>query len=324
MRFALAILVALVLATPAHAQRLPFDDWLAGLVAEARAKGFSDALLQETLAGLTPLHRVIASDRKQAEHTLTLDEYLRRRVTPEVIHQGRELADEHRAVLERVEDTYGVPKAIVLAIWAIETRYGRWGGDVPVFQALATLAWEPRRATLFRAQLYDALRMVDRGHIDAASMKGSWAGAMGQPQFMPSSYLAYAVDFDGDGRRDIWTSHADVFGSIANYLKKHGWREGATWGREVTEPRRLAVARRASGCRAMKEMTTARPVKDWHKLGLRSDDDTALHGDGKWALVRTGARRFLVGENYDAILHYNCAHHYALTVAILADRIAGP
>jgi membrane-bound lytic murein transglycosylase B len=312
----------LIAAGPAYAQRPSFDDWLTHLIAEARGKGFSDDLLQDTLAGLTPLHRVIASDRKQAEYTLTLDEYIRRRVTPEVIREGRELADEHRDVLKRVHDTYGVPPEIVLSIWAIESRYGRWGGDVPVFQALATLAWEPRRATMFRAQLYDALRMVDRGHIDAASMKGSWAGAMGQPQFLPSSYLAYAVDFDGDGRRDIWTSHADVFASIANYLKQHGWRKGESWGREVSEPKRVNVARRASGCRAQKEMTAAHTVKEWQKLGVRTEDGDTLSGDGRVSLVRSGTRRFLVGRNYDAILHYNCAHHYALTVAILAGKIS--
>jgi membrane-bound lytic murein transglycosylase B len=317
MRFVLALVLALVLVAPAHAQRQRFDDWLADLVTEARTRGYGDALLQETLAGLTPLHRVIASDRRQAEHTLTLDEYIRRRVTPEVIARGRELADEHRDVLRRVQDTYGVPPHVVLAVWAIETRYGRYGGDVPVFQALATLAWEPRRAKLFRAQLYDALTMVDRGYIDAPSMKGSWAGAMGQPQFMPSSYLAYAVDFDGDGRRDIWASHADVFASIANYLKQHGWREGESWGREVTA-KRIATRSRASGCRAMREMSRPASTAEWRRRGLRDAEG------GEASLVRSGKRAFLVHPNYDAILHYNCAHHYALAVAILADRIAAP
>jgi membrane-bound lytic murein transglycosylase B len=173
----------------------------------------------------------IASDRRQPERTLSFEEYVRRRVTLWVVRRGRELAHQHRDVLARVRDAYGVPLEIIIAILGIESRFGQYSGEIPVFQALATLAWHPRRAGFFRAQLYDALTMVDRAHIDVASMKGSRAGAMGQPQFMPSSYLAYAVDFDGDGRRDIWTSDADTSAPIVNYLKGHGWRADEAWGR---------------------------------------------------------------------------------------------
>src|SRR5437667_439706 len=198
-------------------------------------------------------------DRRQAERTQSFEEYVRRRVTPWVVRRGRELAAEHRELLAQIRERYGVPPEIVVAIWGIESGFGQYGGTVPVFQALATLAWDPRRARLFRAQLYDALTMVDRGHIDAPSMVGSWAGAMGQPQFMPSSYLAYAVDFDGDGRRDIWMSPADTFASIANYLAGHGWRADEPWGYEVrVRPRVVQRATRTlkhrdSGCRAMRE-----------------------------------------------------------------------
>jgi peptidoglycan lytic transglycosylase B len=212
----LALALVLIVAAPSAAQpRQPFDAWLAELMDEARARGYSDALLDESLAGLTPRPGVIASDRRQAERVLTLEEYVRRRVTPALVQRGRELVAEHRELLAQIRARYGVPPEIVVAIWGFETGYGRYGGSVPVFQALATLAWDPRRARLFRAQLYDALTMVDRGHIDAPSMVGSWAGAMGQPQFLPSSYLTYAVDFDGDGRRGIWTSTADTLASIA-------------------------------------------------------------------------------------------------------------
>ncbi|HYE94265.1 MAG TPA: lytic murein transglycosylase [Terriglobales bacterium] len=249
MRAVLAVAVALVLVTPAAAQRPSFDHWLDALLAEARSRGYSDELLQQTLVGLTPLERVIAADRRQAESVLTFEEYVRRRISPEVVRRGRELAEEHRDVLTKVHETYGVPPAVILSIWANESRFGRWSGDVPVFQSLATLAWNPRRARFFRGELFDALAMVKAGHIDAASMLGSWAGAMGQPQFMPSSYLAYAVDFDGDGRRDIWSSHADTFASIANYLQRHGWRNGTRWGREVemtaADDRRAARLRTA-------------------------------------------------------------------------------
>jgi membrane-bound lytic murein transglycosylase B len=259
---------------------------------------------------------------------LTFEEYLRRRVTPAVVQQGRDLAAQHRELLGQIHEVYGVPPRIILAIWGLETRFGRYSGDVPVFQALATLAWEPRRAGFFRAQLYDALRMVDRGHIDVPSMKGSWAGAMGQPQFMPSSYLAYAVDFDGDGRRDIWTSAPDTFASIANYLARHGWQADASWGREVRATSAVAqraarmLGRRDSGCRAMQSMIGPASLVTWQRLGVRPLYGGRLSANpSPAALVRVGPRSFLVHGNYDALLRYNCAHYYALAVATLADRI---
>ncbi|MBM4440017.1 MAG: lytic murein transglycosylase [Candidatus Rokubacteria bacterium] len=333
MRALLAVAVAIavaVLVTPAAAQQPRFDDWLDALLAEARSRGYSDELLQQTLAGLTPLERVLAADRTQAESVLTFEEYVRRRITPDIVRRGRELAYEHAELLQRVHEAYGVPPPVILSIWANESRFGRWSGDVPVFQSLATLAWNPRRARFFRGELFDALAMVKAGHIDAASMLGSWAGAMGQPQFMPSSYLAYAVDFDGDGRRDIWASHADTFASIANYLKRHGWRGGERWGREVeltadadTRATRSVKPRR-DGCRAMRDMRGPATLATWQKLGVRlpgGDDLPNAPARDEAALIRAGRRRFLVHDNYDAILRYNCAQHYALTVAILADRI---
>jgi membrane-bound lytic murein transglycosylase B len=324
----LALLCAI--ASDASAQTPPpFDAWLADFLAEARSRGYSDELLAGTLGGLTPLVRVIESDRRQPEVTLSFDEYLRRSVTPDVVRRGRELAAEHRELLARVHHVYGVPPRFILAIWGLETRFGQHTGDVPVVQALATLAWEGRRGALFRAQLYDALTMVARRHIDAPSMKGSWAGAMGQPQFMPSSYLVYAVDFDGDGRRDIWTSHADTFASIANYLVGHGWFPDQPWGREVRVTSAVAeriaqtIGTRSAGCGAMRNMIGPAPLADWRRLGVRRADGRHLPaGALDAALFRTGQRHFLVHGNYEALLHYNCAHRYALAVAILADRLA--
>jgi membrane-bound lytic murein transglycosylase B len=222
-----------------------------------------------------------------------------------------------------------VPRRIALAIWGIESRYGRNTGRTPVFQALATLAWEPRRSQFFRGQLFDALTMVARGHTDIDTMKGSWAGAMGQTQFMPSSYLEYAVDEDGDGRRDIWGSTPDVLGSIANYLKGHGWSREETWGREVrinaaTRARidTAAIPRRESGCYAMRDMSERRPLGEWRRLGVRRVDGAALpRAEIDAGLVDVGDRSFLVYQNYDALLRYNCAHHYALSVAMLAERL---
>ena len=219
-------------------------------------------------------------------------------------------------------------RRFLLALWGMETRYGRVTGNTPVFQALATLAWEPRRATYFRGELFNALTMVQRGHIDAPSMTGSWAGAMGQTQFMPSSYLTYAVDFDGDGRRDIWKSTGDALGSIANYLKGFGWNSDETWGREVKvsaavrEEIARTIPRRTEGCYAVRNMTERRPLAEWQKLGVRLTNGRALPRAAiRAGLVDVGERTFLVYPNYDAILAYNCAHYYALTVALLSDRL---
>ncbi len=211
----------------------------------------------------------------------------------------------------------------------MESRYGRNIGREPVFRALATLAWEPRRATYFRGELFDALTMVQRKHIEAKAMTGSWAGAMGQTQFMPSSYLKYAVDFDKDGRRDIWKSTPDALASIANYLKGYGWKEGETWGREVrvsaAARKRITddVAMRTQGCFAIRNMTEQRKLSQWTKYGvLRSNGKPLPTANMDASLVTTGDQRtFLVYQNYESLLGYNCAHYYALSVAMLADRL---
>ena len=306
----------------------PFDLWLENLITEAHDRGYGDKLVEQTLAGLKPLPRVIQNDRAQAELVVGFERYYRARVNTRFVQQGRELARRHSDLLARVEDAYDVQRRFVLAIWGIETRYGRVTGNTPVFQALATLAWEPRRSDFFRGELFDALTMVSRGHIDAASMTGSWAGAMGHPQFMPSSYLKYAEDFDGDGRTDIWRSTGDALASIANYLDKSGWDDDYTWGREVRvtpavrERIEKETTRRADGCYAMRNMTERIPLTEWQRLGVRRVNGAALPAvDLKAGLVTTDTRNFLVYENYDAILRYNCAHYYALTVALLADQI---
>jgi len=273
--------------------------------------------------------RVVQNDRTQAELTVGFERYFESRVNAAVIRRGKEVARENRAVLARAQHTYGVPPRIVLAIWGMESRFGRNTGRTPVFQALATLAWEPRRSEFFRGQLFDALTMVEKGHADIEMMKGSWAGAMGQTQFMPSSYLEYAVDADGDGHRNIWSSPADVVSSIANYLKGHGWEADRTWGREVhitpvarTAIEKAAIPMRESGCFAMRDMTVRKPLREWQRLGVRTADRKALPRVSLEAsLVDVGERSFLVYDNYDALLRYNCAHHYALSVAMLAERL---
>ena len=312
---------------PPEASSPPFDQWLQQLIAEARTRGFSDELIDGTLAGLTPISRVVERDSSQAEFTITLDRYFRTRVTPRIIRQGRQHAMEDRALLGRIRTNYGVPPGILLAIWGIESHYGQFTGAYPVFQALATLAWEPRRADFFRGELFNALSIVQGGYIDARTMTGSWAGAMGQPQFMPSSYLQHAVDFDNDGLRDIWHSKPDTLASIASYLKNYGWASGQSWGREVTvsAPARRRVEdipMRDTGCSAKRLMTERRPLAIWREAGVRLKSGGALPaGDIPASLIDIDNRSFLVYPNYEAILDYNCAHLYALSVGMLADRL---
>jgi len=337
-RWTIVISLLILTLTPAGARSLaqeptlapppPFTDWLADLTREARERGFSEALVQQTLSGLEPLHRVVESDRSQAELNPGFSRYLSTRLTRTMVQRGQDLGREHRALLGRIERDFDVQRRFLLAIWGLETRYGRVTGNIPVFQALATLAWEPRRSTMFRGELFNALTMVQRGHIEPASMTGSWAGAMGQPQFMPSSYLSYAVDFDDDGRRDIWKSTADALASIANYMKGFGWNGDETWGREVRVSAALreaierTIPKRAEGCYARRNMTERRPLREWQKIGVRLVNGAALpKADLAAGLVDVGERKFLVYENYDAILGYNCAHYYALTVALLSDRL---
>jgi len=312
----------------AAAPAQPFDEWLQGLIEEARERGFSKEIVEETLNGLEPLPRVIQRDRSQAELRPGFSRYSASHLTRAMVNRGRDLSRENAAILQRVEADYDVQRRFVVAIWGMESRYGRLTGRTPVFQALATLAWEPRRAAMFRGELFDALSMVARGHVEPAEMTGSWAGAMGQTQFMPSNYLKYAVDFNRDGRTDIWKSTGDALASIANYLKGFGWNDQETWGREVKVPASArekiaeSIPRRTEGCYAIRNMTTRVSLDRWRKLGVtRVDGGPLPSADVPAGLVDVGERTFLVYPNYDAILGYNCAHYYALTVALLADRL---
>jgi len=312
------------------ASRPSFAEWLDGVRSEALARGYRKELVDEALSGVEePMPVVIERDRTQAESVLSIEAYITRQLTARRVRTGREMLAKHKATLDTVEATYGVPARIIGGIWGMESNFGRFSGVRPTIAALATLAFDPRRSTYFRRELFNALEILNRGDIDLPRLKGSWAGAMGQPQFMPSSYLQYAEDFDGDGRRDIWTTPDDVFASIANYLKGHGWVAGQPWGREVTVSKDVAsriagaVARRAGTCQATRDMTVQMPLAEWQTLGVRTLMGAALpKADLEAALVSGRTRHFLVYSNYDALLAYNCAHAYALSVAMLGDRLA--
>lgn len=329
----LLIVVALLLSLPASpgkalAQNEPssFSEWLAGVRAEALARGIRQDIVDQALGPIEePLVSSIERDREQPETVLPLEAYIASRLRPATVRTGRQMLQRYRALLRRVSNNYGVPAPVIVALWGMESNFGRLTGSEPTIPVLATLAWDPRRGGFFRQELFDALDILNRGDIELSRMRGSWAGAMGQLQFMPSSYLKYAVDFDGDGRRDIWGSPADIFASIANYLKQHGWVRGRQWGREVKVPRSrdLSVPRREGVCPAARDMTDALPLEEWRRLGVRLPGGRPLpRASFRASLVTGSSRCFLLYANYDALLAYNCSHAYALSVALLADRIA--
>ncbi|HYE85476.1 MAG TPA: lytic murein transglycosylase [Vicinamibacterales bacterium] len=314
--------------TPPADARPPFSEFLAQLKIQAVAAGVSQAMADRALDGLEPLEVVVERDRSQAEVVLTIDQYVTRRLTRAFVRTAVEKAKQHRATLADVEKKYGVDSSLIVAIWGMESNFGRFTGTRPTVQALATLAWEGRRRELFTRELIAALQVLDKGYIELEQMKGSWAGAMGQTQFMPSSYLEHAQDYDGDGRRDIWKTLPDVFASIANYLAAYGWKDDQTWGREVkvspggATKLAAAVGFRQSGCRASRELTVPVPLSKWQALGVRTVAGGALpRVDRSASLLRAGARSYLVYGNYDALLGYNCAHAYALAVGLLSDRL---
>ena len=314
----------------AGVQQRSFAEFLEGLRQEARAKGISTDTIERALKDVEPLPVVIERDRSQAEQVLSLDQYINRRLTTRMIRTAREMARRHASLLRKVSAQYGMPAPIIVSTWGLESNFGRFSGVRPTIAALATLAFDDRRGPFFRGELFNALRILDRGDIELAKMKGSWAGAMGQPQFMPSSYLEFAEDFDKDGRRDIWRSEADIFASIANYLKGRGWTKGERWGRRVRVSATLLatlekeVPLRSGDCEATRQMRGPLPVTRWRELGVTQADGTPLpKSDLNASLVSAGKTSFLVYPNYDVLLAYNCAHSYALTLGLLAERI-GP
>ena len=313
---AVIALVVAFLAAPALAETQPFDVWLEELRRDALKEGIGAETLM-ALDGLAPIARVIELDRRQPEGRFTFQQYNQRVLSESRIERGRELYREHRGLLDRVAADYGVQPRFIVALWGIESSYGSFDGDFPVIGALATLAHDGRRASFFRSELLKALRIVDRGDIAVEQMTGSWAGAMGQSQFMPSSYDAYAVDYDGDGRRDIWTSLPDVFASIANYLAKAGWNDRYTWGRKVHVPAALNGD--------LVGLSTARPLPQWQELGVRRANGANLPAVTLEAsLLSTDEGQgpaYLVYDNFRVLMAWNRSTYFALTVGELADLI---
>jgi membrane-bound lytic murein transglycosylase B len=295
-----------------------FVQWVAAFRETARAAGINEATLNAALDGVRLRAKAVEQDRTQPEFTRTLWDYLEAVVSPQRIATGQQKLLQFRAEADEASTRYGVPGPILMAVWGIESNFGKNFGDVPVFDALATLGFEGRREAWARSELLAALRILQRGDIERDRMVGSWAGAMGQTQFMPSSYLSYAVDADGDGRRDIWGSMPDVLASTANFLAKSGWQPDEPWGVEVQLPAGFDPVRA--------DPTVRQASSQWASEGVRTMDDAPLPALADASVLQPAGARgpaFLVGRNYRTILRYNNATSYALTVSLLAQRIAG-
>lgn len=296
----------------------PFEVWQAELRTEALSSGISADIFDAAFARVKLSERVIELDRKQPEFTLTLDQYLTRVISDTRIKNAKIKIVEHADILDEVSKTYGVQKRFIVALWGIETNFGSHTGGFEVISALATLAYDGRRSAYFRKELLSALQILEEGHVSVDSMKGSWAGAMGQSQFMPSSFISYAEDYNKDGRRDIWTTREDVFASIANYLSSVGWRDDVTWGREVIVPASVDGAK-------LSDAKTKKTMAEWNALGLTSLGGEPLPARNLSSRLvvpsDVGGRAFLAYGNYDNILKWNRSNYFAIAVGTLSDAL---
>ncbi len=294
-----------------------FDAWVQGFRPRALSRGIAPATFDAAFRGAGFIPGVVERDRNQTEFTRSTEDYLAIAASDERIAKGRAALARHGATLSRIEARYGVEPQVVTAVWGLESYYGERRGSVPVISALATLAYDGRRGAFFESQLIAALQILQAGDTTPAGMTGSWAGAMGHTQFIPTSYLAYAVDFTGDGRRDIWSEDpTDALASAAAYLSRSGWRRGQPWGLEVQRPAGVSAPGRGS----------RRAVAEWQAAGVRTAAGGALPDHGPAALIAPAGASgpsFLLFQNFNVILRYNNAENYALGVGHLSDRLAG-
>lgn len=315
----IALLIVMFMTTPASADE-NFEAWLDTLRQDAATAGISDATITEALSNVELREKVVKYDRNQPEFKLTYDRYMRNVVPASRVEKGKRLWDENKVLLDEIGAKYGVQPRYIVALWGIESSFGKHTGGFSVINALATMAYDGRRATFFRKELLAALKIIDEGHIAYPDMKGSWAGAMGQCQFMPSSFLAYAQDWDGDGKQDIWQNKADIFASIAHYLQQAGWRDDLTWGRQVQLPRDFANAAQ------LVDAKTRKTMEEWRALGVKNPDGSSLptRNLSSRLVMPDGDEgpAFLVYANFDATLRWNRSNYFALAVGALSDAMA--
>jgi membrane-bound lytic murein transglycosylase B len=311
-----------------------FKDYLINLKEEAIAKGYEASLIDSAFATATYKEKVVSADKNQPEVKETLETYLPKRVPQWKIDRARKLYAENKDILEQVAKEFGVQARFIVALWGLESNFGTIQGGHNVISSLVTLAFDGRREALYKRQLWAALDILKSGHITLDNFKGSWAGAMGQTQFMPTSFNAYAIDYNNDGRKDIWTTKEDAFASIANYLKQEGWNDSLTWGRQVMLPdnfdNKYILVR---GTKTRKQWLeywndSERSLDEWQALGVRRADGTALPNvDVRAALVMPddiNGRMFLAYDNYKVLMHWNRSYYFATSVGYLSDRIGYP
>lgn len=296
-----------------------FNQCVSELKSKARQQGISNNTINTILDNVKYLARVIELDRRQPEFTQTFAGYFNARITDERIKKGRRLLAEHRVLLNKIEQETGIPAKYLVSFWGLETNYGGYFGDWSVPESLTTLACDPRRSKFFTQELFNALRILDAGDITPERMVGSWAGAMGHMQFMPSTFINYAIDADGDGRRDLWGSIEDAMASAANFLLKMGWNPDLEWGQEVKLPPDFDYSLAGSNHK--------RTLSDWAAKGIVPVSGPALlPTDQKAALLVPAGHQgpaFLVSHNFHVIMRWNRSEYYALSVGHLADRISG-
>jgi membrane-bound lytic murein transglycosylase B len=312
----LLLCITLLLSTIATAQQQSWSSWVAQVRAEALKQGISESLLNEAFADIhEPSKQVKGLARSQPEHRLTYTKYRNSRVDAYRIAIGRKEYKKNQTLLTEIGNQYGVDPCFITSFWGMETSYGSYMGNFPVIKSLATLAYDSNRPDFFRRELFLALHILNDGHVTLQRFKGEWAGASGQPQFLPSSWVKYAVDYDGDGRKDIWDSKADVFASIANYMKLNGWKAGEPWATYVKLPANFDMA--------LEGKTIIKPVSEWNALGVRTETGQPLpHQDLQASIVQpNGGPVFLAYPNYRMILRYNNSIYYAGAIGYLADSI---
>lgn len=319
MKKLLSVVLGFTLTTSVYANEVSFEQYVEGLKQEARTKGISEQVISQAFENVTHKPRAVKADKNQPEKKLTLDEYIPRAVPDWKVEQAKALYKEHYAELSRIGEEYGVQPRFIVALWGVESNFGKFTGNYSVIDALSTLAYDGRREAFFRKEAMAALQILEEGHIAVDDFKGSWAGAMGQCQFMPSSFLSYAADGSGDGKKDIWNTEADVFASAANYLSQSGWNDKFTWGRQVKLPQGfdMNLEGRVEG----KEKTLA----EWNQLGITRYDGSALPkvDVDAWLTAPDNAngRVYLVYNNYNVLMKWNRSYYFALAVSHLADRI---
>ncbi|MCE2594951.1 lytic murein transglycosylase [Motilimonas cestriensis] len=303
------------------AEKPDYKTYLSAIKAEAIEQGISEKVAQQALSQAKFIERAVKLDKSQPEFKQTLDTYLPKAVPQWKIKQARDLYKKHRVELEKIGKDFGVQPRFIVALWGIETNFGGYTGNFDVVSALATLAYDGRREAFFKEQLFAALTILDEGHISLDKMQGSWAGAMGQCQFMPTSFLTYAVDYSGDGRKDIWQTKSDVFASAANYLKMSGWNNDLTWGRQVKIPENLDIS-----LTGLKQ--SQKTLAQWQALGVRKADgsDLPTRDISAWLVLPDDehGRAYLAYDNYATLMKWNRSNYFVAAVGTLADSIAYP